>query len=157
MILGGTGHRPTDNEYILPNPTYIYLSQQIEKHILELKPDKIISGMAIGYDIYLANIAIKLGIPLIAAVPFKGQERRWSATDQKRYFNILSKADEIHYSGSTEFSSFTQLFYLRNQYIVDNSDIILAYWDGRKTGGTYNCIEYARENSKDIRIIPPRS
>lgn len=49
MIVAFTGHRPDKlGGYKLPNPTYVKVCQQIETKLVELKPEKIISGMALG-------------------------------------------------------------------------------------------------------------
>lgn len=31
---------------------------------------------------------------------------------------------------------------IRNEWMVDNSDIIFSMYNGDKVGGTYNCIKY---------------
>jgi len=43
----------------------------------------------------------------------------------------------------------------RNEYMVDNADIVIAVWDGTK-GGTCNCVRYAKKLGKDIVIINPK-
>jgi predicted Rossmann fold nucleotide-binding protein DprA/Smf involved in DNA uptake len=40
----------------------------------------------------------------------------------------------------------------RNRTIVENSDIIYAFWDG-ESRGTKHTIDYAIDNQKDIKII----
>jgi hypothetical protein len=42
--------------------------------------------------------------------------------------------------------------FIRNQYIVDACDIVLAFWDG-KSHGTANTIEKARKAKKPTFII----
>jgi len=44
----------------------------------------------------------------------------------------------------------------RNEWMVDNSDYVIAVHDGSK-GGTYNCIQYAKKNSKEITTLPPKT
>lgn len=41
---------------------------------------------------------------------------------------------------------------IRNGDIVENSDIIVAFWDG-KSGGTKNSIERARKKNKQVIIF----
>ena len=41
----------------------------------------------------------------------------------------------------------------RNRYMVDHSALLIAVYDGRKTGGTYYTVKYAKSLDKDIRII----
>lgn len=42
-------------------------------------------------------------------------------------------------------------FQERNKAMVNDCDILLAFYDGREKGGTYNCIKYAK--SKLVPII----
>jgi hypothetical protein len=42
---------------------------------------------------------------------------------------------------------------LRNFEIVDASDILVAFYDGRKSGGTHRTIEYAYEKGKQVHIL----
>src|SRR6185369_8185560 len=95
MIVAFTGHRPDKlGGYKLPNPTYLYVCQEIDKALRELKPEKVISGMALGVDQWAANIAHKLGIPFVAAVPFEGQESAWPQASQKTYRSLIKLATE---------------------------------------------------------------
>jgi uncharacterized phage-like protein YoqJ len=43
---------------------------------------------------------------------------------------------------------------LRNEFMVNNSDIVIAVWDGTN-GGTANCVKYAQVENKEIIIIDP--
>lgn len=42
--------------------------------------------------------------------------------------------------------------FLRNKTIVDNSDVVVAFWDGASKG-TKNSIDYATKTGKDVIII----
>lgn len=53
MIISFTGHRNIGG-YTIPNPTYNKVKAEIESLLLDLKPDKILSGMAIGADMLAA-------------------------------------------------------------------------------------------------------
>ncbi len=153
MIIAGTGHRPQKlGGFKLPNPTYNYVCQQIEKHFLELKPEKVISGMALGYDQWLAVIAIKLKISLIAAVPFEGQEKAWNAESQTIYKKILSKASEVVIVSDGGYANWKMQ--VRNEWMVNHADLMLACYDG-SAGGTANCINYAKKIGKELIIINP--
>lgn len=95
MIVAFSGHRPQRlGGFSLPNPTYIKVCKAIDAKLRELKPTKVICGMALGVDSWAANIAIKLDIPFIAAVPFEGHERKWPESSQKTFHKLLSKACE---------------------------------------------------------------
>lgn len=148
MIIAFTGHRPDKlGGYNLPNPTYIKVCQAIDAALREFKPEKVISGMALGIDQWAANIAIRLNIPFIAAIPFAGQEGKWPPASQKAYNLLLKRAAEqvIVCPGSYEI----QKMQIRNEWMVDRCDKLIAVWDGSK-GGTGNCVEYAKSVNKDI-------
>lgn len=148
MIIAGTGSRPPSlGGYKLPNPIYCYVCQETEKILLNLKPDKIISGMALGYDQYLANIAIKLNIPFIAAIPFQGQDVKWPDSSRRIYNKLLTKAAEIVIVSEPGFSA--KKLQIRNEWMVDHCDILLAAFDG-SIGGTRNCVNYANSINKQV-------
>lgn len=158
MIIAGTGHRPDklpnkETGYKLPNPTYIKICKEIEKHLLELKPEKVISGMALGYDSYLAFVTLKLGIPLIAAVPFQGQELAWPQASQNAYNALLKRATEVVIVSEGGYSA--HKMQIRNEWMVNHCDVLLACYDG-SPGGTGNCIKYAKNLNKNIIIIDPK-
>lgn len=153
-ILAGTGHRPPKlGGYKLPNPIYIKVCQQTEKILLEEKPDKVISGMALGFDLWLAHVAIKLGIPVLAAVPFDGQESAWPQSSQQLYNALLKKASEIIIVSEGGYSA--SKMQVRNEFMVDKCDLVLACYNGDQTGGTANCIAYAKNKNKPIIYIDP--
>src|ERR1700723_3872457 len=96
MIIAMTGHRPEKlGGYILPNPIYIKVCREIERILLELKPTKVLSGMALGSDMWFAHIAYKLKIPFDAIVPCDGQELIWPAASQKTYNSLIKFASEV--------------------------------------------------------------
>jgi len=153
MIIGVTGHRPNKlGSFKIPNPTYNFVMDKTLSIIKEYKPTKIITGMCIGYDQWVANLAIKLKIPFVAAIPFLGQELLWPPDTQKYYRKLLSHAAQIEIVSAGAFASWKMQ--ARNQWIVNNSDLIIAAFDGSR-GGTFNCIEYAKENNKTILTINP--
>jgi uncharacterized phage-like protein YoqJ len=159
LIISCTGHRPEklpnkETGYILPNPTYNKICQETEKLLIELKPDKVMSGMALGYDQYFANIAIKLNIPLIAIIPHEGQERIWLKASQILYNKLRSQASEEIIVSSGGYSAYKMQ--IRNQYLVNNCDLLIACFDGDPKGRTYNCVKYAESIKKEVIIIDPK-
>lgn len=45
---------------------------------------------------------------------------------------------------------------IRNYQIVDAVDELVAFYDGRTTGGTYKTVEYAISKQKPVHIITPK-
>lgn len=154
MIVSFTGHRPNKiGGFKLPNPTYIKICQQIESTLKELKPEKVISGMALGVDQWAAYISYKLKIPFIAAVPFINQESKWPTSSQETYNKLIKLASEVTIVSDGEYSA--NKMQIRNEWMVDRSDQLIAIWDG-SAGGTGNCVNYAKSKNKSIIYISPR-
>jgi len=161
MILGISGHRPSvlGCGYTIPNPIYDIIYKRMHDKFSELKPDKIISGFALGVDQWSVSLAIELGIPYIAAIPFEGQDSRWPYKSKMIYQNLLKTAEEVVIVGklNKDKSNFSELMQLRNQWIIDNSTELLAVWNGDMHGGTFNAITYAKTKSNyQIHIVNPR-
>ena len=154
MIVAFSGHRPQKlGGFKLPNPTYNHICQQIEQKLIELKPDKVISGMALGVDMWSANIARKLKIPFIAAIPFEGQEKAWPKQSQDTYHKLLKFAAEKVYVCEPGYAA--SKMQIRNEFMVDACDILIAVFD-HTPGGTANCVKYAQSINKQIIFIDPR-
>lgn len=150
MIVSGTGHRPNKlGGY--SKKAFNHLVSIAEEWLKENKPSKVISGMALGWDQALAQAAINCKIPLIAAIPFKGQESAWPQESQYYYMRLLEKAENIHIISEGGYSP--SKMQIRNEWMVDNSDLVLAMYDGTK-GGTQNCIKYimSKHNKQYINL-----
>lgn len=153
MILAYTGHRPDKlGGHKLPNPTYIKVCQAIDAKLRELKPEKVISGMAQGVDSWGAFIAHKLGIPFIAAVPFVNQESKWPQPSQKTYHQLLKLASEVVIVSEGGYAP--EKMQIRNEWMIDRADMVLACWDG-SDGGTRNAVMYAEKVGKPVIRISP--
>jgi uncharacterized phage-like protein YoqJ len=155
MIIAVTGHRPDKlgNEYNMKGPISKKIYSRLDDLVAQLKPTKIITGMALGVDMIFANLAINRKIPLIAAIPFVGQEKKWPIESQRIYNRILSYAEQKVIVSPEGYASWKMQ--VRNEWMVNRCDILIAVWDGTE-GGTYNCVNYAISKEKDIRRINPK-
>ena len=146
MIVAGTGHRPNKlgGYGVKATARVIETARRSLEH---LKPERVISGMALGWDQALAHAAIDLGIPFVAAVPFTGQELAWPAASQTAYRELLAQAAEVVIVSGGGYSA--AAMQTRNIWMVDHCDHILALWNGTP-GGTGNCIQYARRVKRPI-------
>lgn len=158
-IVSGTGHRPNKLEaggkYAYPAPykigygyAYNRLVGLAAYAIQDSEASYVISGMALGWDMALAQAAIFLDVPFTAAVPFEGQESQWPDSSQKYFQYLLSKADDVTYVCDAGYAPWKMQ--KRNEWMVEHSDEIVALWNGT-TGGTGNCISYATRVNKPIR------
>ena len=144
-----TGHRPEK----LHQPE-AFIKAELEKAIRQSIADgytTFFSGIARGVDIWAAQIVLRFrsnnpAIHLIAAVPYKGFESRWSKSWQDQYNFILEYADLVRYicKGYSMAS-----FQIRNERMVDSSSRRIAIYNG-ESDGTRNIIEYAKRNAIEL-------
>ncbi len=110
-----------------------------------------ISGCAMGVDIWAAQIVLDFkadqhfemgssGIHLIAATPWPGFSNKWSIEWRAQYSDVLKGADLV-ISVSKYYHN--DVFQQRNDWMVDHSSLVIAYYNGAP-GGTRNAVEYAQ-------------
>lgn len=109
-----------------------------------------ISGFASGADLIFAEIVTDLKkshpITLEAALPCPSRAETPDEMFQRliRYCDIV-KIHSGHY--------FKGCYMRRNRYMVDQSALVIAVWDGRQTGGTAATVRYALGKGIAIDII----
>lgn len=146
MIIAGTGHRPNKlGGY--SNDAFNNLVQIAQKQLLILKPEYVISGMALGWDQALAMASNLSSIEFDAYIPFSGQANAWPYPSQKRYEWLLNRARNKIYICEPGYAAWKMQ--KRNEAMVDACDTILAMYNGT-SGGTANCIRYAQQQNKTI-------
>jgi len=131
----------------------------LENLIVESGYENFISGMAMGVDIICAEIVLSLKalyphIKLECAVPNYAFTESWADADALRFNGILAKADKIKYVGEGKVYSRRDLM-LRNIYMVDSSELVVAVYTEGESGGTKNTVRYAKSKKKEIIIIEP--
>lgn len=146
-ILAGTGHRP-DKLGGYGADVSTRLVDLARAALMKYRPEEVVSGMALGWDTALALAAIELGIPLTAAVPFEGQERKWRPEQQDLFRAILARAANVVIVSTGGYAVWKMQ--VRNEWMVDRASGVLALWDG-SSGGTGNCIAYAR--TREVEIV----
>lgn len=147
LRLAVTGHRPDKLGGYSPE-AYKKLVVVAYKSLEQLKPRVVITGMALGWDQAIAEAAYEHQIPFIAAIPFKGQESKWPKQSQEKYRELLKHAHHQEICSPGEYR--IQKMQIRNEWMIDNCDEVLALYNGDKEGGTFNCVQYARVRDKVI-------
>jgi uncharacterized phage-like protein YoqJ len=161
------GHRPPAiGGYKTPNPTEQWVRFTL-RGALERLREKLarkgneltaICGMAIGTDMIGADECRRLGIPYIAAVPFEGQEKRWPERTQTRYRGLVKEAADVVVVDTLEKYAVDNVkakFILRNRWMLDNSEMVIAVWDG-SGGGTSDAVREAKKRSLLMMVLDPR-
>lgn len=154
MKIAVTGHRNLNKEYDGIGPMSTWIKKEVNNILDKHGPVMLISGMALGVDILFAEIAIERNLDLLAAIPCRGQEKVWPSKSQDRYNKILryENCEKVHVSENYSGWAMQK----RNEYMVDNSDLLIAVWNHIAIGGTYNCVKYAKKVNKEIIRINPQ-
>ena len=110
-----------------------------------------ISGFASGIDLEFAEIILKVkelipNISLEAAIPYRYRLEE----KEPKFQELLSKCDNINVICEEKKSN---CYFLRNTYLVEKADRIIAVFDGRKRSGTYQTIGIARKKMREIKFI----
>ena len=112
-----------------------------------------ITGMAYGVDIWAGQIVVRLrkhnpALHLIAAIPFRGFEDRWSTDWKRAYQELLEQADLVKYICPGYNSGAYQR---RNERMVNHSSRLIAVFNGELSGAK-NTLEYAWKKGSKIMI-----
>lgn len=150
-----TGHRPEKLQaYAGPNDTVISgVAEAVSNNLLYLETDFMWQGMAAGVDIIAAKKAYELGIPYGAAIPWKTHRARihW----HNDYQLARDHAETVEYATDYDEYPGPWVYEIRNRYMVDRSNLVLAVWDGTE-GGTANCVKYAVKKGLPVYILNPK-
>lgn len=156
-----TGHRPQNLPwgFCENDPRCLRLKQQLEAEISRMITENgvshFISGMALGVDLWAAEIVLRLRekfpVTLECAIPCEAQAARWREQQRSRWFSIIERCDRETLL-QTHFTP--DCFRKRNRYLVDHSDYVIAVWNGLPSG-TGVTVTYARERGKEVVVIRP--
>lgn len=151
MIVAFTGHRPDKLGGWNPeHPVVSRVKTVIRKFLVDTRPAHVISGMAQGVDQWAAQEANGLGIPFIAALPCDEMDAPWRLPAKRRFHELLALARQVVVVSPGPYKPWKMQ--RRNEWMVDNCDVLAAVWDG-STGGTANCVDYAHSVERDIRKL----
>lgn len=156
-----TGHRPSklpwrNNEN---DPRCLELKRKLFDIVDALYAAgirKFICGMAPGCDMYFCEAVMELrkeydNIIIEAAIPCETQSQNWDESLRARYFDLIHRCD----TETLLQRQYTKdCMIKRNIYMVDNSSVLVAVFDGT-LGGTMQTINYARKKGLEILELRP--
>lgn len=150
MVIAGTGHRPKYCPclYDETHPWLLNLKSLIKDKLVEKNPSAVISGMAIGFDTWLAEVALDLKIPLWAYIPFKGQHLKWPSESKERYESILDRSEKSRIMLDRYYP---YAFIVRDETMVNDCDLVFALLNPAvQSGGTFYTVNYAHKKKKEV-------
>jgi len=148
-------HNPSTEWHTLKN----YLNQVVKSLIHDHQITHFISGLAIGVDMLgVESVALVRAfggpeVEITGAMPFPSQASRWPKPTRDHWDNICGLCNEV--LAISEDPYHPSKMQIRNVWMVDNSDYVIAIWDGISKGGTQNCMDYAKSKGKPILLIQP--
>jgi uncharacterized phage-like protein YoqJ len=146
MIICGTGHRPDKLGGYGPQVAdkLMFLARD---WLIVYQPEHVISGGALGWDQALAWAAYATKTPFTMALPFPGFEDRWPEESKSKLHALMQLAEKVVFVNEGPYAGWKMQ--VRNEWMVNNSDQVLALWNGTE-GGTANCVRYAKKVGKPI-------
>ncbi len=157
-----TGHRPQRLGYAENSPQCAMLKEKIRAVLIQLIETRgfahFITGMALGVDLYAAQIVLDLKaqypqITLECVLPCAKQTAGWPARDRATYARILSACDRRTLLQAEYTKGCMQQ---RNRYMVNHADCVLAVWNGIPSG-TGSTVRYARAKKVPVLLLDPLS
>jgi uncharacterized phage-like protein YoqJ len=158
MIVSATGHRPFQKdkktglwvsklEYPgAPGNSVLLYNRLIDlgRAWLRKNPDVsiVISGAAMGWDLAIARATILENRELHMYIPYSGHGESWKTFYKDEHKDLVEKASKVVVPESSE--NVIKALLQRNKDMVDNSEFLLALWDG-SSGGTAHCVNYAMQ------------
>lgn len=164
-----TGHRPTKLAgYNIHQDYYKRLQAKLESVIdqtLEQHDEvELHSGMALGADTVWAMAIIEAKkkypgrVTFVADIPDYNQASRWPPYSQQHWKQLLDEADIVNtYEQGLDDKSYAYILNQRNIGMIEPCDILIAIYNGDKTGGTANAVKYAVQHEKLIYRIKPET
>lgn len=141
-----TGHRHID-----------YLRKEINQLIdyaCQLGINQFYCGMALGSDQIAAELLIGRKLRWTAVIPCADQDEKWTKKQRSHYRKLLDQAPKqiVLYP---EYSP--GCMQARNLWMIKHSDLCLAIWDGRQTGGTAMTVNAAIDRNLPIIHLNPKN
>jgi len=115
---------------------------------------RFICGMSRGFDLMCARAVLKAkweypNVFLELALPHADQADRWNEADKAAYHHIIERADLVTCLSPNYVRG---CMHARNRYMIDNSSLLIAYFDG-SPGGTASTVELAVKRNMKIHNL----
>ena len=150
MKIAITGHRP-ERLAERTDDCRIWLEHMMEELDTEFGIEAVYDGMAEGVDIIAARAALEKGLELWCCYPYR---RKFIDNLEAELTQGLDGYPPLYRVVLHEKWPGKGCYIERERYMVDNADVLLAVWDGKENGGTWQTIKYAREQGKKIYYFP---
>jgi len=109
--------------------------------VSRVRPAKLVSGMAPGWDLAMARAAIRCDVRLVAALAFADQGQDWPEHAREELKRLLDAAEYVHvHSNDKHRGCWTN----RDRWVLGQADAVVALWSG-VDGGTGTAVKAAED------------
>jgi hypothetical protein len=156
MIVAGTGSRsfvPAEHRQVCDDTsTFLTAARKSDPGL------RVMSGMAEGWDEFMARVAIDLEIPFIAVLPtseygdYYWRKKSVSGTDRwSEFSDLLARAEQVVVVCTSLYVEGVHANFVRNQYMVDQAEQFLVW--NPESRGTADCVRRIKKAEKPFRVI----
>lgn len=163
-----SGYKPHELGIFGQNdPSIPFIKIAVKKNLISLLEEGlewvIISGQ-LGVELWTAEVVFDLQmegfeeLKLAVITPFLDQDEKWAEEKKTLYQSVLMQADFVDSITKKKYENPWQ-FRLKNQFLVEKSDVLLLLYDTERDGSPkflYETAHKYKESSKgeiDIRLI----
>jgi uncharacterized phage-like protein YoqJ len=162
-----TGHRPNKlASYDYQHPDNLKMLRRLKALIIRFIERRgvttFISGMALGIDMWSAQIVLSLKekypqIKLVCAIPCANHPAKWNEKDQQLHKEICEQADYVYYVSEEPYTNWCMI--KRDEWMVNESRFVIAVWNGEeaKHSGTWHTVKYAKKRQRNIVQLHPQT
>jgi hypothetical protein len=130
-------------------PSALLVFDTLDAIAREVQIDCVVSGGARGVDRMGEEWAGANGFPVVSFRPRQLQDRTW-VVDRYHFDPVLHHPKQVKLPGV--YPSFAAAAFVRNGFIVEFADGVVAFWDGHSRG-TKDSIDRAREAGNLLDIV----
>ena len=118
---------------------------------------RFLCGMSWGFDLAAARVVVECrkrypSVELVVVEPFAEFRSMFSGEDAVLYDEVLAAANERVAVGEND----KQTYMRRNDFLVDNASVVVAWWEGNQRGGTAYTVKRARKRGVEVINLYPQ-
>jgi len=158
FVFGVTGHRDLRDEDVYKLEESVRSLFVRYQHKYPHTEIIVISALAEGADMLVARVAMELGLTLHVLLPYEEKEylNSFDDPDNSEMFHKLKEyASRVEVNACVKTHGYETCYQLLGERIADESNILLALWDGvnnGKAGGTSAIVKYQRTGFEENRF-----
>lgn len=153
MRVAWTGHRPElfADPAAAEHAVHVVAAELAGQHGAGLR---FLVGGQRGVDTWAAEAAVALGVPFDLYLPLPEEvfTHGWRPADRERLAATLRTAASVRVADPTGALG-PAAYTARNRALALGGDLLVAVWTGRRGGGTWETVQFARAHGTPIREL----